>query len=62
MISDRGYNEIIGNNSVFRETVMMFVLIGVSVIVSSHIFYIEKKAHMERLLRSSSRGIVWKGM
>ncbi len=59
MISDRGYNEIIGNNSVFRETVMMFVLIGVSVIVSSHIFYIEKKAHMERLLRSSSRGIVW---
>ena len=59
MMSDRGYNEIIGSNSIFRETVMMIVLVGVCVIVISHIFNMEKKSHIIPLLKSSKRGVIW---
>ncbi len=58
-MSDRGYNEILGRNSFFRETVLGIVMIAVAVVMASQVFGIEKQSAMLPLLKSSGRGIRW---
>lgn len=61
-MSDRGYSQIIGPDSMLRETVIGIIVILLLVIAASHVFGYERRASTKSLLKISGKGIthVWK--
>ncbi|SDM89684.1 hypothetical protein [Lachnospira pectinoschiza] len=57
IMSDRGYDEIIGNNSVIREVGITLALIIISVILASGYYLEERKSGVVKLLASSRLGL-----
>ena len=57
IMSDRGYDEIIGNNSIIREVGITLALIIISVVLASGFFLEERKSEVVKLLVSSKFGL-----
>lgn len=59
IMSDRGYVEAFGQNSILREMVIGIMLSILAVILSSHYFELEKKNYMLPIFRTTKRGEAW---
>lgn len=59
MMSDRGYSEIIGPNSMIYEVFSTVIMIAYFTILTAHVWEFEYQSHLIPLLNSSEKGIVW---
>jgi hypothetical protein len=56
-MSDRGYNEIFGNNSVIREIGIMVIMVLIAVVLGAGYYMEELQSGVIKLLRSSKQGV-----
>lgn len=58
-VSDRGYNEIIGSNSIVRENVIMIALIIVSAFAAFGCWNYERKSNVISIIKAMPNGNTW---
>jgi hypothetical protein len=56
-MSDRGYNEIFGNNSAVREIGIMVIMVLIAVVLGAGYYMEELQSGVIKLLRSSKQGV-----
>lgn len=59
LISDRGYEEILGSRGKLRETIIFFVMIAVVMITTSEFFTLEYKSGIKHICKASKKGWKW---